>query len=77
MATPVHVLSRFRPSLAAALLGVPLATLWLAGGTSRADERGRRVGGQHAAPVHQRDPIAPLALVHEVSRDEDGDAVPA
>ena len=43
MATPVHVLSRFRPSLAAALLGVFLATLWLAGGTSRADALGQAV----------------------------------
>lgn len=43
MATPVHVLSRFRPSLAAALLGVLLAALWLAGGTSRADMLGQAV----------------------------------
>lgn len=43
MATPVHVLSRFRPSLAAALLGVLLAALWLAGGTSRADVLGQAI----------------------------------
>lgn len=41
MASPTRVLFRFRPSLAATLLCLLVATLWLAGGSSRADALGQ------------------------------------
>jgi hypothetical protein len=42
-----------------------------------AHERCRGAGGEHATRVHERDPVAALALVHEVGGNEDGDTVPA
>ena len=39
------------------------------------DELRRRIGHQHLAGVHERDPIAALALVHEMRRDEDRDLI--
>src|SRR5439155_3282935 len=41
------------------------------------DEFLGRVDGEHPASMHQRNTIAALGLVHEVGREEDGDAVVA
>ena len=41
------------------------------------DEFPGRVDGEHLARMHQRDAVAALGLVHEVGREEDGDAVVA
>ena len=41
------------------------------------DELLGRADGEHPASMHQRNTIAALGLVHEVGREEDGDAIVA
>ena len=37
----------------------------------------RRTDGEHPSLMHQRDAVAALGLVHEMGREEDGDAIVA
>ena len=43
--------------------------------TARLDQPSRRVGRQHPARIHQRDPVAALGFIHEMGRDEDRHAL--
>ena len=47
------------------------------GGASGRDQLTRRAGRQHAAGIHQRDPVAAFGLVHEMGRDENRHALVA
>ena len=39
------------------------------------DQLMRRADGEHATPMHERDAVAALGLVHEMGREKDGDPV--
>ena len=51
--------------------------LFQIGGALGLDDRLRSSRGQHAACIHQGQPVASRRLVHEMGRDENGDALAA
>ncbi len=71
--------SRCRPLLAciSRLFKIADEGLLQRPGPALLDQRRRCIADQHPARVHQRDPVAPFGLVHEMGGDEDGHLVPA